>query len=152
MLYGYHMLPDRHAAPELRPILTLRSRVAAIRELAAGECVSYHRTFIAARHSRIAVLPIGYADGYSRHLSNRAQVLIGGRRAPVVGLVCMDLTMVDVTEVPGVRPGDEVILIGSQGTGSISAQDVAAWANTIPYEVLCGLGPRIVREYRGTIA
>ncbi len=147
MLYGYHTLPPGQALPDLRPVLSLHTRIAAMRPLEPGESVSYNRTFTARRRSRIAVLPIGYADGYSRRFSNHAHVLIRGRRAPVVGRVCMDFTMVDVTEIPEANPGVEVVVIGKDGQESITAQDLAGWQETIPYEVLCGLGPRIAREY-----
>ena len=136
MLYGYHTTPLRGDALELK-----------VRRVAPGESISYGRTFIASRLSRIAVLPIGYADGYSRALSNRGAVLIAGRRAPVVGRVCMDMTMVDVTDIPTVRPGHEAVLIGRQGDMQITAADLAAWLGTIPYEVLCSIGPRVIRRY-----
>jgi alanine racemase len=151
MLYGYHMLASLSDPVMLKPILTLRTRIAALRAIQPGESVSYNRSFVAKRPSRIAVLPIGYADGYSRALSNRARVLVRGRRAPVVGRVCMDLTMADVTDIPDVQFGDEVILIGRQGQEVITAQDVADWQDSIPYEVLCGLGPRVRREYCGSL-
>ena len=96
----------------------------------------------------IAVLPIGYADGYSRRLSNRGSVLIQGRRAPIVGLVCMDMIMVDVTDLPPVQVGDSVTLIGQQGGDSIWADDIAEWIGTIPYEVLCGIGPEFPASIR----
>lgn len=148
MLYGYHTTPLRDDALELKPVLTLTTNVVQVRRVAPGESVSYNRTFIASRPSRIAVLPIGYADGYSRALSNRGAVLIGGRRAPVVGRVCMDMTMVDVTDIPEVKPGHEAVLIGRQGNMQITAADLAAWLSTIPYEVLCSIGPRVIRRYR----
>ncbi|HQY58859.1 MAG: alanine racemase [Nitrospira sp.] len=147
MLYGYHTLSDAAAAPELRPILTWRATIAHVHTIQPGDSVSYNRTFIAARRSRIAVLPVGYADGYNRLLSNRGMVLIGGRRVPVVGRVCMDMTMVDVTDVPGVQVGQEAILIGQQGDERITAADLATWQQTIPYEVLCAIGQRVPRHY-----
>lgn len=147
MLYGYHTTPLRDDAPELKPVLTLTTNVVQVRRVAPGESVSYNRTFIASRPSRIAVLPIGYADGYSRALSNRGAVLIGGSRAPVVGRVCMDMTMVDVTDIPEVKPGHEAVLIGRQGNMQITAADLALWLGTIPYEVLCAIGPRVIRRY-----
>ncbi|MEK7294513.1 MAG: alanine racemase C-terminal domain-containing protein, partial [Nitrospirota bacterium] len=104
-------------------------------------------TYVVRRPSRIAVLPLGYADGYSRLLSNRAAVLIQGKRAPVVGRVCMDMTMVDVTDVPGVSAGTGVTLIGKQEDQQITAADLAAWQGTIVYEVLCGIGQRVKRVY-----
>lgn len=147
-LYGYHTLPSSVAAPSFKPVLSLRSTIAQIKTVEAGGTVSYNGTFIASRRSRIAVLPIGYADGYSRRLSNRGKVLVHGRRASVVGLVCMDMVMIDVTDVPSSQVGDEVVLIGQQGTDAIWADEIARWTDTIPYEVLCGIGPRIPRIYR----
>lgn len=147
MLYGYHTLPKQEPAPDLRPVLTWTSTIAHLRTIGPGDGVSYNRTFVASRRSRIAVLPVGYADGYSRLLSNRGVVLIGGKRAPVVGRVCMDMTMVDVTDVPGVAIGHEAVLIGRQGHEQITAAELAAWQQTIPYEVLCAIGPRVPRRY-----
>jgi alanine racemase len=97
----------------------------------------------------IATLPVGYADGYARSLSNKASVLIRGRRAPVVGRVCMDMTMVDVTEVPGAAIGDEAVLLGRQGSERIGAEELADLEGTIPYEVLCAVGARVPRETVG---
>jgi alanine racemase len=147
-LYGYHTLPSAVRYAELNPILSLRSTVIQLRTIKPGESISYNRTFIAKRPSVIAVLPIGYADGYSRKLSNRGCVLIKGRRAPVVGLVCMDMTMVDVTDIPSVRIGDVVTVIGRDGEDAIWADEIAQWSGTIPYEVLCAIGSRIPRLHR----
>ncbi|HEX9154590.1 MAG TPA: alanine racemase [Nitrospira sp.] len=147
MLYGYHTLPNSVPAPTLKPVLSLRTTVMQLRTIQPGDSVSYNRTFVATRKTRIAVLPIGYADGYNRRLSNKAFVLIKGRRAPIVGLVCMDMTMVDVTDVGSVQVGDEVTLIGEQGAEAIWADDLAEWTGTIPYEILCAIGPRIPRIY-----
>lgn len=147
MLYGYHTLPASVSAPPLKPVMTLRTTIAHLRTVRPETSISYNRTFVAARPSRIAVLPIGYADGYSRRLSNRGAVLIHGKRAPIVGMICMDMTMVDVTDIPAVRIGDEVVLIGRQDQEAIGADEVAEWSGTIPYEVLCGIGPRVPRIY-----
>ena len=147
MLYGYSTAPQSSQAATLTPVLSLRSQVAQVRRLAQGDSVSYNRSFVAARPSKIAVLPIGYADGYSRTLSNRGHVLVQGRRCPVVGRVCMDMTLIDVTDLPDIRSGDEAVLIGRQGADTILATDLAAWSGTIPYEVLCGIGPRVPRVY-----
>lgn len=149
MLYGYASVPPGHPLPELAPVMTLRSAVVQVRRLQKGDSVSYNRTFIASKPSRIAVLPVGYADGYSRALSNKGMVLIRGQRCPVVGRVCMDMTLVDVTAVPDVTPGDDAILIGRQGEAAVLAGDLAAWAGTIPYDILCGVGPRVPRVTRG---
>ncbi|MBS0171338.1 MAG: alanine racemase [Nitrospira sp.] len=147
MLYGYHTLSEGIEAPGLRPVLAWKTSIAHLHRVQAGDSVSYNRTFIASRPSRIAVLPVGYADGYNRLLSNRGQVLVGGRRVPVIGRVCMDMTMVDVTDVQGVQVGQEAILIGQQGSERITAADLAAWQQTIPYEILCAIGPRVPRRY-----
>jgi alanine racemase len=145
MLYGYHTLPATVPAPDLKPVLSLRTTVAQLRTIPQGGTVSYNGTFVATRQTRIAVLPIGYADGYSRQLSHRGSVLIQGRRAPIVGLVCMDMIMVDVTDLAPVQVGEIATLIGQQGEESIWADEVAAWINTIPYEILCGIGSRVPR-------
>jgi len=147
MLYGYHTLPDTVPAPDLRPVLSLRTTIAQLRTIPRGGTVSYNGTFVATRPTRIAVLPIGYADGYSRRLSHRGSVLIQGRRAPIIGLVCMDMIMVDVTDLAPVQVGETVTLIGQQGGESIWADEVAGWIDTIPYEVLCGIGSRVPRLY-----
>jgi alanine racemase len=147
MLYGYHTLDRMAGSISLQPILAWHTTIAHLRALQPGQCVSYNRTFVARRASRIAVLPVGYADGYNRLLSNRGMVLIGGRRAPVIGRVCMDMLMVDVTDCPAAKVGDEVVLIGRQGQEAISASEMAGWLQTIPYEVLCAIGPRVPRLY-----
>jgi alanine racemase len=150
MLYGYHTLPSSLTVPDLKPVLSLRTCIAQLRTIQPGHRVSYNGTFTAARLSRIAVLPIGYADGLSRQLSNRGRVLVRGRHASIVGLVCMDMVMVDVTDIPGVTVGDDVVLIGRQGEEQITAQDLAEWTGTISYEVLCSIGPRIPRRYHSS--
>jgi alanine racemase len=124
----------------------LRTRIWQLKSVPAGRGVSYGRTFVTQRPSRIAVLPIGYADGYSRALSNRAAVLVRGRRAPVVGRVCMDLTMIDVTDIAGVEADDEVVLWGKQAEEEITVDEVAAWQDSISYEVLTRVGKRIPRR------
>ena len=147
MLYGYHTLPTTVPAPDLKPVLSLHTTIAQLRTIPRGGSVSYNGTFVATRPTRIAVLPIGYADGYSRRLSHRGSVLIQGRRAPIVGLVCMDMIMVDVTDLAPVHVGETATLIGQQGGESIWADEVATWIGTIPYEVLCGIGSRVPRLY-----
>ncbi|MCG3778748.1 MAG: Alanine racemase 1 [Nitrospira sp.] len=147
MLYGYHSLPSSVPAPALRPVLSLQTRIAKLRTIPQGGTVSYNRTFVAKRLTKIAVLPIGYADGYNRLLSNRGTVLIQGKRAPIVGLVCMDMTMVDVTDLASVQIDEAVTLIGQQGAESIGADEVAGLLGTIPYEVLCGISSRVPRLY-----
>ena len=155
-LYGYY--PDasparaKTAAPllQLQPVMSFKTRVVQIKELDVGCGISYGHTFVTRRKSRIAVLPVGYADGYLRKLSNRAEVLIGGRRAPVCGRVCMNATMVDITDLPPVHAGDEVVLLGHQGEAKITADEIAKWMETISYEVLCLLGTFNERFYLNT--
>jgi alanine racemase len=148
MLYGY--APGQTAAPELRPALTWKTRVIQVKKVGAGQRVSYGGTFVARRPSTLAVLPVGYADGYSRALSNKGRVLIGGQPAAVAGRVCMDLTVVDVTDHSTVHPGDEAVLLGCQGAAALTADDLATWQGTISYEVLCQIGPRVTRLYHET--
>ena len=146
MLYGSSPLPEKQKL--LRPVLALKSRVALLRELPAGRSVSYGRTFTTTRPMRVATISAGYADGYPRSISNRdASVLIGGRRCAVLGRVTMDLTMVDVTAVPKVKPGDEVVLMGKQGEEEILAAEVAERAGTIAWEIFTGIGSRVRRVY-----
>ncbi len=146
MLYGYHTLPASIPAPDLKPVLSLRTTVVQLRTIPQGGADSYHGTFVATRPTRVAVLPIGYADGYSRRLSHRGSVLIQGRRAPIAGLVCMDMIMIDVTDSPSVQVGETATLIGQQGQESIWADEVASWVGTIPYEGVFGIVSRVPRR------
>ncbi len=141
------VLPDNTPDPGVRPILSLKARVARVAEVPVGEGVSYGLTWRATRPSQVALVPVGYADGWSRHLSNAGQVLIGGRRCPMVGRVCMDQFLADVTDVPGVREGDEVVLIGQQSGERLTADDVAEWAGTISWDVLASLQARLPRIF-----
>ena len=148
VLYG--AAPSEHVPlPGLKPVLSLQTRINALRRVPAGTPVSYGGTFTCSRPSVIATLPVGYADGYSRALSNRAEVLLRGHRAPLVGTVCMDLCMVDVTDVEGVAVGDRVTLLGGEGEGDqvITPEELAGWAGTISYEVLAGITQRVPRIY-----
>jgi alanine racemase len=149
-LFG--MAPGIASAQRLRPVMRVRSEIIALRSLPLGASVGYGATFRATRESRVATIPMGYGDGLSRALSNRGQVLVRGRRAPIAGAVSMDLTSVDVTEIPGVQIGDEVVVLGSQegplGADTISAQEIAAHAGTIAWEVLTGISRRVPRFYR----
>jgi alanine racemase len=130
---------------QLQPAMRLVTRLVQLKSVPAERPLGYDQTFVTRRPSRIATVPIGYADGYDRRLSNRAEVLVRGQRAPVVGSVCMDLILVDVTDVPGVEAHDEVVLWGRQGNAIIAPEEVAAWQGTIPYEVLARVGKRIPR-------
>ena len=149
-LYGY--APDgvrAHAVVNgqaLRPAMRFVSRVLQVKDVPAGCGVSYGHTFVTTQPSRLAVLPVGYEDGYQRTLSNKASVLIHGRRAPVVGRVCMNLCLADVTAIAAAGAGDEVVLVGSQGDEFIGADELAAQAGTISYELLCMIGNNNQRE------
>lgn len=149
-LYGVEPFPGLCA--QLRPVMRVRTEVVALREIPAGQPVGYGATWRAARPSRIATVPMGYADGLSRGLSNRGQMLVRGRRVPIVGLVSMDLTMIDVTDVPGVALRDECVVLGHQkgplGEDAISAVEVAAHLGSIPWEVLTSVSRRVPRFYR----
>ena len=128
--------------------MTLKTRVVLIKELPRGTPVSYCRSFTTRRRSRIGVLPVGYADGYPRILSNRGEALVRGKSVPIVGKICMDMMMIDVTSVPGIRVGEEVVLIGRQGRGEIRAEEVARKAGTISYEIFCRIAERIRMDFR----
>ena len=147
-LYGLSPSEEVPAPAALRPVLRLRTRVARVLDLAAGESVSYGRTFVAARPTRAALVPLGYADGYRRALSGRGQMLLGGYRAPVLGRVCMDQTVIGVPEGAAVAVGDEVVALGAQGDEAIGADELAALAGTIAYEIGTGIGARVPRHYR----
>ncbi len=127
--------------------MKVKTKILCIRKVSSGTPISYGRTFITKRPSRIGVLPLGYADGYSRFFSNNADVLVKGKRVPVVGRICMDLTMIDLTDVKGVKENDEIVIMGKQGKESITAQELAYKANTIPYEILTSLGNKSKRIY-----
>ncbi len=131
----------------LNRVMILCANIVHINNIKPGDTVSYGRTFTAKRDTKIAVLPIGYADGYPRILSNKAQVLVRGQRCNVVGTICMDHTMVDVTDVEGVSCGDEAVLIGRQEKSEITAKEVADLAGTIHYEIATGIQKRVKREY-----
>ena len=145
MLYGIYPSAAMANQIELKPVLSWQTRIVQLKKVSAGTSISYGQTFVTGRESLIATLPVGYADGYSRLLSNRGAALVRGERAPVVGRVCMDLTMLDVTAIANVQQGDEVVLLGRQGDAEISADEMAGWANTISYEVLTSIAARVPR-------
>jgi alanine racemase len=146
-LYGLKPSDQWEPALEIRAALAFKSKVTRVRTLPAGSSVSYGRTFITERPTTVALIPVGYGDGYHRLSSNRGAVLIRGERAPIVGRICMDQFVVDVTGIPGVQLHDEVVLIGRQGSEEIPAEEVARWAETINYEVTSSLLPRVPRIY-----
>ena len=141
-LYGIELDNDRLL--DLQAVATLRSTIAQIKKLKKGESVSYNRKGMVNRDSVIATVRIGYADGYSRNFGNgKGKMLVSGVLAPVIGTVCMDMTMIDITGIAGVEEGDEVIIFGSQ----LPVQEVASWINTISYEIMTGISHRVKRVY-----
>ncbi|AKX95009.1 alanine racemase [Moorella thermoacetica] len=148
ILYGHYPSPEvQRERLALTPVMTLKTRVVLVKEVPAGSYISYGCTYRTPGPARIATLPVGYADGYSRLLSNRAEVLVRGRRVPIVGRICMDQCMIDVTAIPEVRVGDEVVLFGRQGGQTLTVEEVAAWMGTINYEILCLISKRVPRVY-----
>jgi len=148
MLYGAPPAPGFPGSSRLRPVMRFVTAVAFLKKVPAGTPLSYGGTCRTTRESLIATLPVGYADGYSRGLSNRAEVLVRGRRAPQAGTVCMDLCLADVSDVPGVQVGDEVVLLGRQGEEEIPADELAGHLGTISYEIFCGVSSRVPRLYQ----
>ncbi len=152
LLFGY---PSKTAAGNslpAQPIMTLESRVAQLKTIGLGETVSYGREFAAQGERLIATLPLGFSDGYPRHLGNKGWVLVRGQRAPVVGRIAMDAVMVDVTEVNGVKTGDRVVLLGEMGKEKITAEDLAGWIGTSAYEIMTRMGVRLPIDYTGKMA
>jgi alanine racemase len=153
-LYGYSRTPVAGSAPPgdvtpppLRPVLSWKTRVIALKEVPAGQAVGYGGTFVTQERSRIVVLPVGYADGFHRLLSNRGRVIVRGDYAPVAGRVSMDLTTVDVTGIPDIEIGDEVVLLGESNGKTVDAREHARICETIPYEILCSISKRVPRVY-----
>jgi alanine racemase len=146
-VYGYHPAQDQNFGVDLRPALTLKSSVARVVDVAPGGTVGYGRTWKAKHPSRIALIMCGYADGLRRSLSNRGCVLIRGRRAPIAGRIAMDMCMADVTDIAGVAAGDEAVIIGAQDGERVDADEIAALADTISWEILAGVSARVPRLY-----
>ena len=147
----YGMYPSDEVSPDLldlQPALQWRSRVSHIKVLEPGREISYGGTFVTTRKTRVATVPVGYADGYRRSLSGKFYVLIRGRRAPILGRVCMDQMMVDITDVPDVRIDDPVVLVGSDGNDVITMEQIAVAADSFNYEFVCGISRRVARRYR----
>ncbi|MHB0987853.1 MAG: alanine racemase [Bellilinea sp.] len=148
-MYGMNPSSEWEPVFKLHPALTFKSTVSRVRELPVGAGVSYGRTFVTNRPTIAALVPVGYGDGYHRILSNKGVVLVRGRRAPIIGRVCMDQFVIDVTGIPGVLQNDEVVLVGRQGGERVSAEEVGRLAGSINYEVTTGLLPRVIRRYKG---
>lgn len=147
ILYGLYPSDEvNRSVLDLKPVMELVSHVAFVKNISKGDSVSYGRTFIADRDMKIATVPVGYADGYPRLLSNKGRVIINGKYAPIVGRICMDQFMVDVSGIESVNVGDKVTLMGEQGAISIGADELAKLSMTINYEIVCGIGKRVPRE------
>ncbi|GHT46441.1 alanine racemase [Endomicrobiia bacterium] len=144
-LYGLNPFKHVERFPKLKPVLSWKTKIVFLRKVPAGFCVSYGRTFVTNRASVIATIPVGYADGYNRLLSNKGDVLVGGKRCPIAGRITMDMAMIDVTGVKGVFLGDEVVLIGTQGKEQIKVDELAKIQDTICYEVTCAISPHVPR-------
>jgi alanine racemase len=147
MLYGSSP-SETVDGKDLAPVLAWKCRVLQVKDVPEGTGISYGHDFFTRRPSRIATISVGYADGYMRRLTNLGKVLVRGKRAPIVGRVTMDMTMIDVTDIPGVETGDEVVLIGTQGNAAITAHELATWAGTISYEIFCAISGRVERYYK----
>lgn len=146
VLYGYPPVPTELP---FRTVMSWRTEVVHVKTIQAGESVGYGCAFTATREMRVATVAVGYGDGYHRACSHGGMMLIHGKRAPILGRVCMDQTMVDVTDIPKAAVGDEVVLLGRQGDEEIDAEEIARWADTISYEVLLSIAPRVPRLYAG---
>ena len=147
ILYGMQPSEELREKLDLQPVLSFSSTVSLVKTVPAGTVLSYGSTYRTERETRVATVSVGYADGYPRLLSNAGEVLLHGRRAPVLGRVCMDQMMVDVTDIPGVAEGDTAVLIGRDGDEEILTADIARFAQTIPYEITCNLNKRVPRVY-----
>jgi alanine racemase len=148
IVYGLYPSDEvDHSRIALSPVMSLKSRVAYVKEVPSGFKVSYGCTYTTKHDTKIATIPLGYADGYSRLFSSKGEVLLNGKRAPVVGRVCMDQIMVDVGAIPDIKMGDEAVIIGRQGGREISADEIAAGLGTINYEVICMVNHRVPRVY-----
>ena len=141
---GYQVKHDL----DLKPVMQLKSGVALVKWVKPGTHVSYGGTFTCNRKTKLAVVPVGYADGYPIASSGHAKVLVGGMRVPVIGRVTMDMIMIDITDVPNVHVGAEVVLLGTQDEAQISADELATWAGTIPYDIFTGISKRMPRVYK----
>ncbi len=148
-MYGYYPSVEvNQSNVRLKPLMTLKSRVSFTKTVPPGTCISYGCTYTTETETPVATIPLGYGDGYSRLLSNKAPVLIRGKRHPIIGRICMDQFMVDVSKDPGIEAGDEVVLFGEQGDESIPVEEIASLQGTINYEVVCAVGKRVPRIYK----
>ncbi len=148
LLYGVYPKEDFRRTLKLRPVMNLKTKIVYLKDAPEGRSISYGRTYITQKPTKIATIPIGYADGYGRILSNKAEALVKGKHVRVVGMVTMDQTLMDVGSIGGVEVGDEVVLIGRQGEATIPIEKIAKLAGTIPYEILSAITDRVPRVYK----
>jgi alanine racemase len=148
ILYGCYPSDEmRHEELDIKPVMSIKANIVHLKEVGTGFSVGYGRKFVSKRPSKIATLTLGYADGYPRPFSAKARVLVNGVVCPLAGNICMDQCMVDVTDVPDVKVGDEVIIMGSDGKNAVTAEEIAAATGTINYEILCAFGQRLPKVY-----
>jgi alanine racemase len=147
LMYGIYPSEKLPKKVEVNPVMSLKSKIVQIKDVEKGTSVGYGRSFMTKRKTRIGTIPLGYADGYPRLLSNRGEVLIKGKRAPIIGRVCMDAFMVDLNSIPKVRIGEEVVLLGKQGKEKIDAHQIGNWTESFSYEIVSRMGKRLPRVY-----
>ena len=147
LMYGIYPSPEFSDKVKVNPVMSLKSKIVQIKEVQKGESVGYGRTFITKRRTKIGTIPLGYADGYPWQLSNRGEVLVKGKRVPIIGRVCMDAFMIDLTDLPEVKTGEEVILLGKQGKEKIEVHQIAGWAKSFSYEIVSRMEKRLPRVY-----
>jgi alanine racemase len=147
LLYGIY--PSREVSPtiKIKPVMSLKSKIVTLKSVEKNTPVGYGRGFITKRKTTVGIIPLGYADGYSRLLSNRGEVLVKGKKAKIIGRVCMDAFMIDVTDVPRVKIGDEAVLVGKQGKEQISIDDISKWSEIFSYEVISRMGKRLPKVF-----
>jgi alanine racemase len=147
LMYGIYPSPKMTRQVNVMPVMSLKSRIVQIKEVSKGESIGYGRTFITNKRTKIGTIPLGYADGYPWQLSNKGRVLVKGKMVPVIGRICMDAFMVDLTNLPDVIIGEEVVLLGKQGKEKIEAHQISKWANSFSYEIVSRMGKRLPRIY-----
>ena len=147
MLYGFQPSTEMHNVADIKPALVWKARLARVVKLPAGRLIGYNGTYELKQDTLVATVPVGYADGYNRLLSNYGYVVCRGKKLPIIGKVCMDQFMIDVSQLPDLKAGDEVILLGEEQGASITVDEMAAMLKTIQHEVVCGIAPRVPKFY-----
>jgi alanine racemase len=147
LMYGIYPSLDLPQRIKVKPVISLRSKILQMKKVGKGVSIGYGRSFFTKRKTKFGTIPVGYADGYPRILSNKGEILIKGRRAPIIGRVCMDAFMVDLTHIPGVKTGEEAVLLGRQGKDKIDADQIGEWSQSLSYEIVTRMGKRLPRVY-----